>query len=242
MWPLPGDRAIAYMGPMKACFFDLDGTLADSRAGLYPSLRAACERLGINPPDDSELTRFLGTPLPRVFRSYRPDLTDAEIDAGMQAFRAVYENTGIRDNELYPGVIEMLAAAQRRGMKAWIVTSKPEPQASRVAQLLQIDRLVEGVIGAGLAETDTKTDLVSRAIAAAAVVAGEAVMVGDRHYDVIGALENGVRPVGALWGFGTYDELHRAGCRHFAHSPDEFRELFVETDRGFDQVVVAAAE
>lgn len=230
------------MGPMKAYFFDLDGTLADSRAGLYPSLRAACEHLGINPADDSELTRFLGTPLPRVFRSYRPDLTDAEIDAGMQAFRAVYENTGIRDNELYPGVIEMLAAAQRRGMKAWIVTSKPEPQASRVAQLLQIDRLVEGVIGAGLAETDTKTDLVSRAITAAAVVAGEAVMVGDRHYDMIGALENGVRPVGALWGFGTYDELHRAGCRHFAHSPDEFRELFIETGRGFDQVVVAAAE
>ena len=228
------------MSSMKACFFDLDGTLADSRAGLYSSLRAACEHLGIDPPSDDELTRFLGTPLPLVFRSYRPDLTDAEIEAGMQAFRAVYEKTGIRDNELYPGVVDMLAAAQRRGTKAWIVTSKPEPQAIRVAGLLEIDRLVEGVIGAGLAETDTKTDLVRRALAAAGVAADGVVMVGDRHYDVIGALENGVRPVGALWGFGTYDELHRAGCRHFVQSPDEFRKLFIETNRGFDRVTVAA--
>jgi len=230
------------MGRMKACFFDLDGTLADSRRGLVSSLRAAFEHLNIPSPGDNDVAQFLGTPLPRVFRSYLPDLTDADVEAGMQAFRAVYEKTGIEDNELYPGVVDMLRAARQRGVKTWIVTSKPEPQADRVARMLQIDSLIEGIVGAGLAETDTKTDLVGRALAAAAVASGEAVMVGDRHYDVVGALENNVRPVGALWGFGTYDELYAAGCRYFAQSAEEFRKLFIESERGFHRVVAAAAE
>ena len=140
------------MGRMKACFFDLDGTLADSRPGLLPSLRAGFAHLGIPPASDTDLARFLGTPLPRVFRSYRPELTDSEVEAGMRAFRSVYEKTGIEDNELYPGVIEMLAATRQHGLKSWIVTSKPAPQADRVVRMLQIDGFIEGIVGAGIAE------------------------------------------------------------------------------------------
>ncbi len=218
---------------MKAWFFDLDGTLADSRAGLYPAFRAGLQAIGVASVGDEQLADFLGTPLPQMFRSFRADITQPEIDAGMAAFRAAYEVTGIVDNELYPGVIEMLAAIRRRGAAIWVVTSKPEPQAVRVVAHLKLDAYVEGVTGAGLAETDTKTDLVGRALSAAGVASHEAVMVGDRHYDVAGALANGVVPVGALWGYGSKEELSAAGCRLFARSANEFRTRFVETDKGF---------
>ena len=232
---------IPYMGRMKAYFFDLDGTLADSRPGLYRSFRAALALLEIPPVTDDKLAQFLGTPLPKMFRTFRPDLSDAEVEAAMQAFRAVYEETGINENELYPGAIEMLAAARERGLTTWIVTSKPEPQAVRVAHLLKLDRYVEDIIGAGLAETDTKTDLIARALAAAKVAASDALMVGDRHYDIIGAIENSVRPVGALWGYGPREELYAAGCRLFAQSADEFRRKFIATDAGFAAAPVPAA-
>jgi phosphoglycolate phosphatase len=220
---------------MKAYFFDLDGTLADSRAGLYPAFRAGLHAIGVSRVSDEQLAVFLGTPLPQMFRSFRADITQQEIDAGMAAFRAAYEVTGIVDNELYPGVIQMLDAIRQRGAVTWVVTSKPEPQAVRVVAHLKLDGYVGGVIGASLAETDTKTDLVARALQAAGVAKHEAVMVGDRHYDVTGALANGVLPVGALWGYGSKEEMSAAGCRHFVRSPDEFRELFVETDRGFSK-------
>lgn len=229
------------MRRMKAYFFDLDGTLADSRQGLYRSFRAALAFLGVPPVPDDKLAQFLGTPLPKMFRTFRPELSDAEVEAAMQAFRAVYEETGINENELYPGAIEMLAAARERGLTTWIVTSKPEPQAVRVAHLLKLDRYVEDIIGAGLAETDTKTDLVARALAAAKVAPGDALMVGDRHYDIVGAIENRVLPAGALWGYGSYDELYAAGSRHFAQSLDDFRRRFVATDEGFAAAPVPAA-
>lgn len=151
----------------------------------------------------------------------------------MDAFRWAYETTGITDNELYPGVIPMLTSIRKRGAVIWVVTSKPEPQAVRVVAHLKLDSYVAGVVGASLAETDTKTELVARALAVAKVASDEAVMVGDRHYDIIGAVANGVPPVGALWGYGSRAELTDAGCHLFASSPDEFRKRFVEADSGF---------
>ena len=74
--------------------------------------------------------------------------------------------------------------------------------------------------------------MVARALEAAQVEKHEAVMVGDRHYDIVGSLANGVLPIGALWGYGSKEELAAAGCRHFAQMPDQLRELYVETDRG----------
>lgn len=45
-------------------------------------------------------------------------------------------------------------------------------------------------------------------------------MVGDRAHDVLGAKANGVFPVGALWGYGTREELNSAGARLFCEKPE----------------------
>ncbi|EJN08672.1 putative phosphatase [Bradyrhizobium sp. YR681] len=232
---------MAYIRAMQAYFFDLDGTLTDSRAGLYPAFRCGLEAIGVHSVSDAQLKLFLGTPLPQVFRAMRPDVSQDEIDRGMAAFRALFERTGIVANELYPGVIDLLRSIRKRGSVIWVVTSKPQNQAIEVVSFLKLDRYVAGVIGAGLAETDTKTDLVARALAAAHADSRAAVMVGDRSYDVVGAIGNGVLPVGALWGYGSEDELKAAGCRHFAKSPDDFRMAYVETNAGFVESGLAAA-
>lgn len=215
---------------MKAYFFDLDGTLTDSREGLYTSFRAALQALAIPDVSDEALDRFLGTPLPEMFRTLRPGLAKADIVTGIDAFRAAYEAGGIMQNRLYPGVPQVLDAVVRKGCVNWVVTSKPQHYAVRVTQDLKIDKFVQGVIGAGLDETDTKGSLLARALVAAKVAGNDAVMLGDRSYDIIGALENRIMPVGALWGYGSYEELHAAGCRHFVASPDDFRTRFVDAN------------
>src|SRR5258708_1017116 len=169
---------------MKTYLFDLDGTLTDSRAGLYPAFRTGLEAIGVHHNGGEQLAAFLGTPLPELLRTLRPDVTHRDIDAGMDAFGSAYEANGIAENEWYPGVIQMLAGIRRRGSVSWIVTSKPEFQAVRVVAHLKLDKYVAGGVGAGLAETDTKADLVARALAAAKVSSHEAVMGGDRQYSI----------------------------------------------------------
>lgn len=215
------------MKAIRAYFLDLDGTLTDSREGLYFSFRAALNAIQITNISDEKLEQFLGTPLPEMFRILKPNISKRRIIAGIDAFRAAYEADGIQKNRLYPGVLEMLDAIVANRCIAWIVTSKPEHYAVQVARNLGIKRYVNGITGAGLDERDTKGELIANALLGAKVNALESIMLGDRFYDIVGARENDVMPVGALWGYGSFEELHGAGCRQFVSSPSEFQEQFV---------------
>ncbi len=212
---------------MRAFFFDLDGTLTDSKAGIVQCYRVALRALGAPAASDPDLTRQVGAPLPVMLRAFRPEITDADIEHGIAAYRAAFEREGIFKNELYPGVLNMLETLRESGRESWIVTSKPARYAQQVVDILGIRDLVTGVIGPGLDELGTKVDLICRALTAAGLTPAQVTMLGDRHYDVTGALEAGVAPVGALWGYGTRTELTAAGCREFAASAEDFSKRYV---------------
>jgi len=218
---------------MKAYFFDLDGTLTDARPGLNLSFRAAFRALGLAQASDEDMDRFLGSPLPEVFRILNPRISHSDIVKGMAAFREAYEKEGLAQNRIYPGIEECLRDIARKGAVSCVVTSKPEHYANRVIDDLGLRQFVKTVIGAGLDEVDTKAELIARALSEIGIAAKDALMLGDRHYDILGALENKVAAVGALWGYGSYEELHGAGCRHFATSPRDFHDRFVKSAPGF---------
>src|SRR5713226_9655951 len=108
------------MRSVRTYLFDLDGTLTNARSGLHSSFRAALAELGIPDLTDRQLDRFLGTPLPEMFRALKPQLSEQDIARGMRAFRSAYEVEGIMKNHLYPGVAEMLTALRKRRFTAWV--------------------------------------------------------------------------------------------------------------------------
>ena len=50
-------------------------------------------------------------------------------------------------------------------------------------------------------------------------------MIGDRKYDIEGANEAGVDSVGALYGYGSYEELKTAGATYLVKIPEEIYEI-----------------
>ncbi len=52
-------------------------------------------------------------------------------------------------------------------------------------------------------------------------------MIGDRHFDIDGAVANRIRGVGVLWGFGSREELERAGAHAVAQDPEHLATLLV---------------
>lgn len=213
---------------MKTYFFDLDGTLSDSAPGLLACFRTALDSLDIRDVEEASLRRHLGEPLPMIFRSYQPGLTDTEVEKGIHAFRRRYDAEGIFVNELYADIKLVLERLADLGLPAWVVTSKPTHHAEKVCEILGIRHHFQGVVGADLDENDTKTTLLQDALARSGAPPESTLFLGDRHYDITGALENGVMPVGALWGYGTKAELKAAGCQVFAETPLDFLQRFVE--------------
>jgi phosphoglycolate phosphatase len=70
-------------------FFDLDGTLTDSKEGILKSLAYAFEKMGRPVPDETFLTKFIGPPLQDSFVRYC-GFTRQEAEQGIRLFRERY--------------------------------------------------------------------------------------------------------------------------------------------------------
>ena len=63
-------------------FFDLDGTLTDSKEGILNSLRYAFDKLGEPVPPESTLIKFIGPPLQDSFAGFCGFSAERAAEAG----------------------------------------------------------------------------------------------------------------------------------------------------------------
>jgi phosphoglycolate phosphatase len=74
-----------------------------------------------------------------------------------------------------------------------------------------------------------KTELLQHSIQTAGIDPAEALMIGDRSYDIVGARNNGMRTLGVLYGYGSRDELIEAGAHGLCESPHDIAAQTVRT-------------
>ena len=66
-----------------------------------------------------------------------------------------------------------------------------------------------------------KTSLIRFGMAQSKAKVEQTIMVGDRHYDIIGAQNNGLRSVGVTYGYGGQQELEKAGATKIISRPTD---------------------
>ena len=193
-----------------ALIFDLDGTLADPRAGITRCIRHALETLAVAIPPDAELERLIGPPLLDGFASILGDA--ARATEAVIAYRECYDGGGgLYESELYPGIEDAIAAMNGMAPAMFVATSKPRVFAERILDRLQLRAYFRAVYGCELSgERADKTELLSYLLKEEQLGGGSAVMIGDRMYDVVAARAHGLRSVGVTWGFGSVEELRDA--------------------------------
>jgi phosphoglycolate phosphatase len=200
---------------------DLDGTLADSSVSITRSLRYAFESEGFEVPDDTTLRSIIGPPfevgMPRI------GVHGDDVPRMIARYRERYEDVGIAETTLYPGVVTMLRALVEAGLTLALATAKPEPSAVRVIEHLELGEHLTVISGATWTpERRTKGDVITDALRRLGNPdPARVLMVGDREDDVVGAAANDIRCVGVLWGFGSAHELTSAGAWRLAASPDD---------------------
>ena len=89
-------------------FFDLDGTLTDSKEGILNSLRYAFDKLGEPVPPESTLIKFIGPPLQDSFAEFCGFSAERAAEA-IAAFRERYEPVGKFENMAAPGMADLCA-------------------------------------------------------------------------------------------------------------------------------------
>ena len=75
-----------------------------------------------------------------------------------------------------------------------------------------------------------KTDLLSFAIDENPS-ASTRMMIGDRKHDLIGAVANGIQPIGVSYGYGSSTELDTAGATAIAAAPSDLPGIILDKTR-----------
>jgi phosphoglycolate phosphatase len=206
-------------------FFDLDGTLCDPRDGIVRCLQYAFEKLGHAPPPSEELVHYVGPPLYESFAALLSSNDPKLIEQAVNLYRERFSSTGIFENTLYAGIPDALRKLKSRDYRLNVVTSKPTTFARQIIAYLELEGFFQRVYGSELDGTRAgKTELIAHVLEQEKIRPRNAVMIGDREHDVKGALANGVRPIGVLWGYGSSEELIQAGATVLCQTPQSILE------------------
>lgn len=200
------------MNPMHL-FFDLDGTLVDSRPGILASMRHALVILGREIPSDEALSRFIGPPTHEAFRDLLGSSDPEFVSSTIGIYRERYANLGLFEASVFPGISAGLLALRDADYRLFVVTSKPQVYANRIIDHFGLRQYFTQVYGSELTgERSNKGELIAHVLGSEGISPANAWMIGDRLHDVLGAKRNGVRSAGALWGYGSAEELSKAGA------------------------------
>jgi len=199
--------------------FDLDGTLTDSFPGICQSVNHALAEIGCERVSDARLRPFVGAPLRTIFRALTSSDDPALLRRALAVYRARFDEIGILENRVFPGIPEALGTFRSSGHSLQVVTARSAASARHVVRHFAIDHYFDAVHGPEPADhACEKSELVLAALRAARASATETIMIGDRADDIHAARTHDVRAVAVRWGYGAPDEIAAAGPHYVAES------------------------
>lgn len=183
--------------------FDMDGTLLDSSVEVMLCLEKAfaMENLKI---DKAKLTsNIIGPPLKGIVRSVLPEINDKRLNNVVKNFRNIYDNDENDGSRLYEGIYDLLVELKNIDKKLFIATNKPTIPTQRIIRkfnlsmfndIFTIDKFTNKLL--------SKSEMITIIIAEYNLKKQMTVMIGDALADINAAKENGIKSIGALWGYG----------------------------------------
>lgn len=208
--------------------FDLDGTLTDPALGITNSIRYALEKFGIAVEDRTALYPCIGPPLMDSFQRFW-HFDEGRARRAVVYYREYFSKTGLFENQVYPGIPALLAKLQAQGKKLCLATSKPEEYSAEILRHFGLLHYFTFLAGNTLADTrPQKVDVLHYLQETFPdLSADNAVMVGDRIYDVEAAKAVGLPSIAVLFGYGSREELTRAGADQLVETVSQLQSLLI---------------
>lgn len=210
---------------MKACIFDLDGTLTNTLESMTYSVNLTLKEMGLSQITKDQCRMFVGNGARVLIEEslkVSGDPKASRIEEGMKIYGRIFDQNCTYHVTLYEGIPEMLKALKDRGIHLAVLSNKPDRQTVKVVKAIFGEELFDYAQGQkeGI-RRKPEPDGVWYLMEQMHVSKEECLYIGDSEVDAATGRNAGLKTIGVLWGFRDRKTLETAGADDLIDRPDE---------------------
>lgn len=210
---------------MKACIFDLDGTLTNTLESMTYSVNLTLEEMGLSKITKDQCRLFVGNGARVLMEKSLKAVGDTDasrIEEGMEIYGRIFDRNCTYHVTPYEGIPEMLKALKDKGIQLAVLSNKPDRQTVKVVKAIFGEELFDYVQGQkeGI-RRKPEPDGVWYLMEQMHVSKEECLYIGDSEVDAATGRNAGLKTIGVLWGFRDRKTLETAGVDDLIDRPDE---------------------
>ena len=210
---------------MKACIFDLDGTLTNTLESMTYSVNLTLEEMGLSKITKDQCRLFVGNGARVLIEkslTAAGDTDASRIEEGMEIYGRIFDRNCTYHVTPYEGIPEMLKALKDKGIQLAVLSNKPDRQTVKVVKAIFGEELFDYAQGQkeGI-RRKPEPDGVWYLMEQMHVSKEECLYIGDSEVDAATGRNAGLKTIGVLWGFRDRKTLETAGVDDLIDRPDE---------------------
>lgn len=210
---------------MKACIFDLDGTLTNTLESMTYSVNLTLEEMGLSKITKDQCRLFVGNGARVLMEKSLKAVGDTDasrIEEGMEIYGRIFDRNCTYHVTPYEGIPEMLKALKDKGIQLAVLSNKPDRQTVKVVKAIFGEELFDYAQGQkeGI-RRKPEPDGVWYLMEQMHVSKEECLYIGDSEVDAVTGRNAGLKTIGVLWGFRDRKTLETAGVDDLIDRPDE---------------------
>ena len=214
---------------IKACIFDLDGTLTNTLDSLVYSTNETLKEMKLPQISEEQCRLFVGNGarvlIEKALGSSGSENLD-RIEEAMQIYGRIFDANCTYHVVPYEGITEMLESMKNRGLKLAVLSNKPHKQAVHVVETIfgkETFQWIQGQIDTVPRKPDPTAVLqIAEKLGA---TPEETLYIGDSEVDVATGKNAQMHTVGVTWGFRGKEVLEDAGAELIVDSPEEIMNM-----------------
>jgi phosphoglycolate phosphatase-like HAD superfamily hydrolase len=192
---------------------DFDGTIADTNSLITTTMQATLKELGLPEVSREACTATIGLPLIDCFRTLLP-LTDLQAQACTDVYRRIFSEShrpGVVP--VFPGAIEAIRRWHDVGSLVTLASSRGHDSLVAFAREMQLEPYIALILGnEDVKHAKPDPYPVTFTLRQFGISPGEALVVGDMHYDILMGKRAGCHTCGVSYGNETPQQLMEAGA------------------------------
>jgi phosphoglycolate phosphatase len=209
--------------PLRAVFFDFDGTLADSYPAITASVNAVRAVHALPPLEEATVRRAVGRGAAYLLEHTVPG---GNLPADLERYRTHHPSVLRTGTRLMPGAADAVRALKCQGLKLGVCSNKPIAFTRQLLDYLDLRGIFDVVLGPeDVPHAKPAPDMLLTGLARLGVAAHEALYVGDMTVDIQTARAAGVRVWVAPTGSDDRSTLEAAGPDRVLSGLDELPAL-----------------